>query len=465
MTATPTALYLRQSLDATGEGLAVQRQREDALELATRRGLNVVAEHVDNDISASGKKRRPGFEALLADVEAGHVKAVIAWSLDRLTRNARDRLRLLEAGREAGLVLALVRGSDLDLSTPSGRMVADVLGSVAQHEIDVKSDRQRRAALQRAETGRPPLGVRLTGYTAAGEVVEHEAKTIRWIFDEFMAGDSLRSITTRLNETGTPTRHGGRWNPSTTRGILINARYAGRAVYMGEENGKTGGWPALVDGDQFDAVAARLADPRRRTQVGTDRKHLGSGLYECAICGGKVSGWSQNRYRCKEAHVNRSHGPVDRFVIEMIRDRLARPDLALLLPAEESGEAKRIGDEIGRLRARLARIEADYDAELIDGRRYKVSTEKVRVELTSALAAQGRLSGASGAASVLGAADPVAAFDAAPLMIRRAVLETLCVVRLSSAPRGSHTFDPMSVGDSRWMGDSKTWGELWRAMA
>ena len=60
------ALYLRQSLDLTGEGLAVDRQREDDRKLAARRGWQITAERVDNDISAAGKKRRPGFEQLLA---------------------------------------------------------------------------------------------------------------------------------------------------------------------------------------------------------------------------------------------------------------------------------------------------------------------------------------------------------------------------------------------------------------
>jgi site-specific DNA recombinase len=57
----------------------------------------------------------------MADIESQRVTAVIAWSLDRLTLNARDRLRLLEVGKERGLILALVCGSDLDLSTrPDG---------------------------------------------------------------------------------------------------------------------------------------------------------------------------------------------------------------------------------------------------------------------------------------------------------------------------------------------------------
>ena len=86
------ALYLRQSRDFTGEEHGVTRQREDSEALAKRRGWTVSVIHTDNDTSAAGKKRRPGFEALMTDIESGRITAVIAWSLDRLTRNARDRL-------------------------------------------------------------------------------------------------------------------------------------------------------------------------------------------------------------------------------------------------------------------------------------------------------------------------------------------------------------------------------------
>lgn len=175
----------------------------------------------------------------MSDIEAGRVTAVIAWGPDRLTRNARDRLRLLELGKEHAVILALVRGSDLDLSTPAGRLTADILGSVAQHEIDQKADRQRRAALQRSEMGKPPSGVRLTGYTTSGEVVEAEAVYIRQLFTRFAEGDSLRALAAWQAESGVPTRHGARWHALTSWsgrshpglsvvGAVLHAWYTGR---------------------------------------------------------------------------------------------------------------------------------------------------------------------------------------------------------------------------------------------
>jgi DNA invertase Pin-like site-specific DNA recombinase len=56
-------------------------------------------------------------------VRAGKVDVVVAWALDRLARTARDRLALVEACRDAGVIIALVRGSDMDPTTPAGRLV------------------------------------------------------------------------------------------------------------------------------------------------------------------------------------------------------------------------------------------------------------------------------------------------------------------------------------------------------
>lgn len=458
------ALYLRQSRDFTGEGLAIERQEGEAQGLIERRAWTVREVLRDNDMSATGKRKRPGFERLLELIERREISVVVAWDLTRLTRNARDTLRLLEAGEAAGITLALVRGSDIDLSTPAGRLTASVLAAVARHEIEQKADRQRAAAAQRADQGRPPLGVRLTGYTAAGEVIEEEAATVRTLFSRFAAGDSLRSLAAWLTETGVPTRHGGRWIASTVRGILVNPRYAGRAVYQGEATGKPGAWPAIVTPEVFDLVADRLADPRRRTQVGTDRRYLGSGLYRCAVCDRRLRAWSQSRYACAEGrHLFRAGPPVDDFVVQAVRGRLGRADLADLLPKVDGEEVARLNAEIARLEGRVRRIEEDYDAELIDGRRYKVATEKASAELAAARSARARLTAPGAASEVLAADDPVAAFDAAPLMIRRAVIEALVTVRVGPAPRGRKAFDPWTLGASRWTDDPMTWGGHWEA--
>jgi site-specific DNA recombinase len=444
------AIYLRVSLDATGERLTVTRHRKECRRIAAERGWTVVAEFCDNSITASDKRKdRPAYNSLVEAYQAGEFDALLCWDLDRLTRQPRQLEDWIDAAEERGLLLVTASG-EADLSTDNGRMFARIKATVAKSESERKSARQRSAAVQRAERGKPPLGVRLTGYATDGSLIAHEAATVRQIFERFNAGDSLRGIVSWLTGTGVPTRHGRPWNPSSVRTILVNPRYAGRAIYDGKPNGHTGTWEPIVEQWLFDAVQAKLSDPRRRSQVGTDRKYLGSGLYLCGICDRPVRSHTSAgvgpRYRCPEGgHITRSAAMIDAYVLAALRARLTRPDLAGLRALPESPQARAIAAEVRRLRGRLIKTEADYDADLIDGRRYRIKTEKIRAELAAAEAAQARLLTGRGAAGILTARDPVAAFDAAPLGAQRTALEFLATaVRLAPAPRGRH-FDPDTI--------------------
>lgn len=451
MSTTPrrAAVYLRVSLDATGEGLAVDRQRELCLSIVAARGWEMAGEYVDNSISATdAKKSRPGYNRLTADLDAGRFDALVCYDLDRLTRQPRQLEDWIDAADRGALALVTANG-EADLTTDSGRLFARIKLAVARSEVERKSVRQRDAAKQRSEIGRPPLGVRLTGYTPKGELVPDEAEVVRQVFDRFLAGTPLRAIARTLTEAGTTTRRGKAWNPSTIRTILTNPRYAGRAVYQGQETGKRGAWTPIVTDEDYDAVQALLRDHGRRTQTTTERKHLGSGLYLCGVCEEPVSAWSGDRYRCRPgAHVNRSQRPVDAFVEAVLRQRLSRPDLAGLL-AQHGADTTPYLAEIDRQKRLLRRAEDDYRAELIEGPLYKTTTDEARVALRTAEDALAGLVSGSAATAVIGAADPADAYDEADLMARRAVIDMLMVVRLLPGHRYSRSFDPATV-QVRW---------------
>jgi DNA invertase Pin-like site-specific DNA recombinase len=83
---------------------------------------------------------RPGFAKLLADVEAGRVGTVAVWRLDRLGRTAKGLTALFEDLRARGVNLVSLRDG-LDLSTPAGRLMANVLASVAAYETEIRAER------------------------------------------------------------------------------------------------------------------------------------------------------------------------------------------------------------------------------------------------------------------------------------------------------------------------------------
>lgn len=438
---TRVALYLRQSKN-DDEGIV--RQRDRGRSLSAARGWQVIDEFVDDDVTAS-KPRGPktAWGAMLA--RSDDFDVVVSVDLDRIVRSTRDLNVLIDHG----LMLATVDG-EIDLTTADGEFRASMLATIARFEVRRKGERQTRANIQRARRGVPPKGIRLTGYTINGEVIEDEARMVRLIFDRFAAGESLWGIASWLQAEGFTTRRGGRWSPSSVSGLLHNRRYAGRSIYRGEDVGDAA-WPALVDETQFAVVQSRLADPARVHNHGDRaRKHLGSGLYWCE-CGlhvraSSTSGDGGSRYTCRHRCFYRTGTPIDELVVKTVRARLALSDLAsLLVDTRNEARLSELRVQRERLTHRIATVEADYDTGLIDGRRYRVASEKARDELATVSAEEAKIIGAAGPLSVFTAADPVAAFDASSLAIRRRVIDALMRVTIHPQPRGHKGFNPDSV--------------------
>lgn len=90
---------------------------------------------------ATGKTMdRPGWRKLESDIAAGKVAKVVVWRLDRLGRTASGLTALFENLRDRKVGLVSLRDG-LDLETPSGRLMANVLASVAAYENEVRSER------------------------------------------------------------------------------------------------------------------------------------------------------------------------------------------------------------------------------------------------------------------------------------------------------------------------------------
>ena len=83
---------------------------------------------------------RPGWSKLMAAARAGHVAKIVVWRLDRLGRTAKGLTALFDELPRLGVNLVSLRDG-VDLDTPAGRMMANVLASVAQFETEVRAER------------------------------------------------------------------------------------------------------------------------------------------------------------------------------------------------------------------------------------------------------------------------------------------------------------------------------------
>lgn len=447
------AVYCRLSLDRTGEELGVERQLADCRDLVARRGGTVVAEHADNSKSATSGRRRPAYAELLAQVERGEVDAIVAWSLDRLVRRIADLEALVDLCDRKQVAIVLVRGSELDLSTPAGRLVARLLGAVARHEVDAKSDRQKREALQRADRGAPPGGRRAFGYRGT-DVVPEEADAVRDAYKRLIAGTTLSRIARDMTAAGHRTTIGNPWTINAVRAMLVNPRYAGHRTYLGRIHGPAA-WPAIVDETTWEAAHALLTDPARKVSRTNALTWLGTGLYRCGRCpdqtvictyrGIKARGTQRRVYRCPKCFMTRVADPIDRWVTLVVVKRLRKPDLADLLATEsnDSVDAGALSTEAKALRIRLNALADNLElSETVLARRERKIRERL-AEIERQLADAGR---GSAAGAMLSAPDPGQAWlDLDDLARRQAVVRDLVTIRLLQNGPGNRPFDPESV--------------------
>jgi len=89
----------------------------------------------------SGKSMdRPGWNKLLAAVKAGEIDTIVVWRLDRLGRTAKGLTALFDELYRRKINLVSIKDA-LDLSTAAGRLLANVLASVAQFETEIRGER------------------------------------------------------------------------------------------------------------------------------------------------------------------------------------------------------------------------------------------------------------------------------------------------------------------------------------
>lgn len=436
------SIYVRISRDREGSGLGVAAQEADCREVAQSLGCTIVSVHTDNDLSAYSGKPRPGYKALLSEIESKSIDAVIAWHTDRLHRSMTELENYAAVCERSTVATHTVKAGLIDLTTPSGRLVARQLGSVARYEVEHSIERMKRAKLRSATAGKWKGGRRPFGYEADGVTLrEAEAEAIASASTELLAGVSLRSLARRWNDRGLTTTTGAAWEPSAVARVLIRPRNAGRMEHNNRIIGEAE-WPAIVPEDLWRAVTRTIKDPARRTSPGNGRRWLGSGIYTCGVCGGRmiVTMANQKRvYRCfAHGHVSRVAALVDEYVCAVVAARLRRPDIrALLAPKPADKETVRGYEaQIMTLRSRLEELAELFARGEVDARQLATATRRINEDIEERQARVADTYRGSTLQDIACADDPAELFASADLDRKRAILDAFASVKILKARRG-----------------------------
>ena len=341
------ALYARVSGDQQVQDDTIASQ----LDLLERRilldGFTVPPELQFIDDGYPGETLlRPGLERMRDIAAAGGFHRLYIENPDRLVRQYAYQMVLVDELRRQGVEIVFLNG-DLD-DSPSGRLLLQVQGIIAEYERAKIRERSRRGRLFAARSGRvsalshAPYGYHYVrkqegGGEARYVVTFAEAQTVKEMFTWCgIEGCSLTQICKRLKERGIVTRTGKtHWDRVTVLDMLRNPAYMGEAHFnkfhqvparprLRPRRGApayprrpTGSQPtaaedqipipvpAIVEPALFQAVQERLAEHRRHPgQAAVDPRYLLAGLVVCRGCGYAYRGRAQGKmlkyayYRC-----------------------------------------------------------------------------------------------------------------------------------------------------------------------
>ncbi|MFE4918978.1 recombinase family protein [Streptomyces sp. NPDC056661] len=293
-------IYVRISDDREGGGLGVKRQEDDCRLLAASLGWKVVEVYVDNDVTAADRrKKRKDYLRMLEDVKSGHIDAMVSWHPDRVYRQPAELEDLIIIVEEHKTEIATVKAGDLVLSTPTGRLVARMLGAIAKYEVEHKQERILRKVQELVAAGKiHNSGHRPFGYTRLfdgegprrkilGEILnDEEARYVERWADRALEGEKLYSLVLDAHDNGVKTTTGGEFTYQAMRALLMSARISGRKEHKGEIKGKAV-WPGIISAEKSDALRALLAQrsEEHKAEFGerdaTALKYPLSGLPRC----------------------------------------------------------------------------------------------------------------------------------------------------------------------------------------
>jgi len=139
------AIYCRVSTDEQAEhgySLADQQERGRAYIASRGRGWMPVEEsYIDDGVSGT-LRDRPALGRLLADAKAGKIDVVVCTKLDRLARKLRVLLSIWDELEDMGVAVVIIEES-IDTTTAIGQLVRNVLGAIAEFEVDTIAARTK----------------------------------------------------------------------------------------------------------------------------------------------------------------------------------------------------------------------------------------------------------------------------------------------------------------------------------
>ncbi|QDK70318.1 recombinase family protein [Lactococcus protaetiae] len=288
------AIYVRVSTQNQVEkGYSLEDQTDKMVTYSISQGWLIHNVYTDAGKSG-GNLDRPAMDELIKDGQKGYFDTVLIYDQDRLSRDLKDSLILLDDLFKKYNIKLRSLSEEYDLDSDSGILQYSIKASIAQYEKATIRRRLMAGKRKRIESGKtsawivPPFGYHLENSEL--QVDDIQSPILKRIFDDYLAGMSTNSIVRELNDAG----HIGKnkkWSLPTVKQVLKNKTYAGFTRYSKEWF--KGNHEPLITLETYEKVQKELeirqaeAYKKNNNPRPFQSKYLPSGLLYCGHCGAR----------------------------------------------------------------------------------------------------------------------------------------------------------------------------------
>lgn len=287
-------VYTRVSTPRQGEEekASLTEQEHRCRQYCQGKGYTVVA--IYSDISSGATKKRPRFQEMLKQAQAGKFDIIVAWKADRLARGIYPSAALFEALENTSITIETV-------AEPFDRTTFEVRAVLARTELESIAQRTQVGREGNIKRGnhhiRPPFGYDYDLACKRWVINELEARWVRQIFEWYIDGIPVHEISRRLNNAGVPTKKQSRlgWTAQKISELVNSECYAGVAYYNKRKGGSNkvkdkSHWvemsvPPIISRETWEAAHNRRASNKRWSPRNTQQIYLTQHTLICEECG------------------------------------------------------------------------------------------------------------------------------------------------------------------------------------
>lgn len=238
---------------------------------------------------------RPALMEMLQDIKQNKINVVISYKIDRLTRSPKDFYQLIELFEKYSVDFISVM-ERFDTSTPSGRLLRNIMLTFSQFERELTSERTKDKMLQRAQKGMWNEGIVPFGYKAMKKkliIDEKRAVMVRDIYNSYIENHSVAKIVNKLLTDNIKDSKGLTLSKSRIYNILRNPIYTGKIKY--DDKLLKGNYKPIISEEIFDI--AQKIHKKGVKKLHLHKKHSLAGLIKCKECGSFMTPCHTNKKR------------------------------------------------------------------------------------------------------------------------------------------------------------------------